>query len=53
MDSPSKTSRGRSRTRTALQRIGWLILIWTCSVAALGVVALVMRMLMKLAGMSG
>ena len=49
MDRPSKTS----ETRSALQRIGWLILIWACSVAALGAVALVMRMLMKLAGMTG
>jgi len=35
-----------------LRRIGWLILIWACSVAALGVVALGMRLLMSWAGMT-
>lgn len=35
-----------------LYRVGWLVLIWLCSVLALGVVALAMRMLMKLAGMT-
>ena len=34
------------------KRIGWLILIWFCSVAALGVVALGMRMAMSLVGMT-
>lgn len=33
------------------RRIGWLVLIWFCSVAALGIVALAMRMVMSLAGM--
>lgn len=35
-----------------LKRIGWLVLIWTLSVLALGVVALVFRALMKLAGLT-
>lgn len=34
------------------KRIGWLILIWICSVAALGVVALGMRLAMSLVGMT-
>ena len=38
--------------RETLRRIGWLILIWACSVAALGVVALGMRLLMGWAGMT-
>jgi hypothetical protein len=37
---------------SALQRVGWLILIWVCSVATLGLAALAIRMLMKLAGMT-
>jgi len=40
------------RNHTVLYRVGWLVLIWLCSVLALGVVALAMRMLMKLAGMT-
>jgi hypothetical protein len=35
-----------------LRRIGWLILIWTLSVLALGVVALLIRLLMTAAGMT-
>jgi hypothetical protein len=35
----------------SLRRLGWLVLIWAGSVAALGVVALVIRLLMTLAGM--
>ncbi|BCH21045.1 hypothetical protein MesoLjLc_08180 [Mesorhizobium sp. L-8-10] len=34
------------------KRIGWLILIWTASVLALGAVALVFRLLMNLAGLT-
>ena len=33
------------------RRTGWLLLIWTCSVAGLGVAALVHRLLMQMAGM--
>jgi Protein of unknown function (DUF2474) len=35
----------------ALRRLGWFTLIWAASVTALGVVALIIRMLMTLAGM--
>lgn len=34
-----------------LKRVGWLALIWVASVAALGVAALLLRLLMGLAGM--
>ncbi|MGI6852398.1 DUF2474 domain-containing protein [Mesorhizobium sp. 1B3] len=34
------------------KRIGWLILIWTASVLALGAVALAFRFLMNLAGLT-
>jgi hypothetical protein len=34
-----------------LRRFGWFVLIWAASVAALGVVALAIRILMGLAGM--
>jgi hypothetical protein len=34
------------------KRIGWLVLIWTASVLALGAVALVFRLLMNLAGLT-
>lgn len=34
------------------KRLGWLVLIWTCSVTALGLVAYGMRLLMKLAGLT-
>ncbi|MGO4766234.1 DUF2474 domain-containing protein [Cupriavidus sp. 2KB_3] len=37
---------------TTFRRIGWMVLIWACSVAALGVVALTLRLLMTLAGMT-
>lgn len=36
----------------ALRRVGWFVLIWACSVAALGLVAWGMRLLMGLAGMT-
>lgn len=45
-------SRPVPKPRRFLSRLGWLVLIWCCSVAALGVVALIMRVLMKFAGMS-
>jgi hypothetical protein len=35
-----------------LKRVGWLVLIWTLSVLALGVFALVFRIFMKLAGLT-
>lgn len=34
------------------RRLGWLVLIWACSVAVLGVAALAMRILMRMAGLS-
>ncbi|MBS0253190.1 MAG: DUF2474 domain-containing protein [Proteobacteria bacterium] len=34
-------------------RVGWLILIWTSSVLALGVAAGLMRLLMTQAGLTG
>jgi hypothetical protein len=34
------------------KRIGWLVLIWAASVAALGIVALLIRAGMHAAGMS-
>ncbi len=43
---------GPSRRSGLLRRLGWLVLIWACSVAALGAVALFIRLLMGLAGMS-
>jgi hypothetical protein len=35
------------------RRVFWLIAIWSASVLALGIVALAMRALMRLAGLSG
>lgn len=35
-----------------LRRVGWLVLIWVASVAALAAVALVFRAVMSLAGMT-
>ena len=34
------------------KRIGWFVLIWLCSVAALGGVAYGLRLLMKAAGLT-
>jgi Protein of unknown function (DUF2474) len=33
------------------QRLGWLVLIWACSVATLGVVAWLLRLFMSAAGL--
>jgi hypothetical protein len=38
--------------RSWLRRIGWLALIWTASVALLGLLALLMRLLMGLVGLT-
>jgi hypothetical protein len=35
-----------------LRRVGWLVLIWAASVAALGVVAGLFRIIMSLAGLT-
>ncbi|MFU0507774.1 DUF2474 domain-containing protein [Pseudaminobacter sp. NGMCC 1.201702] len=34
------------------RRIGWLVLIWTVSVVALGAVALLFRILMNMVGLT-
>lgn len=39
------------KSTSLLTRIGWLILIWSCSVGALFVVATLLRMFMSAAGM--
>jgi hypothetical protein len=46
------TGRSLSDSRKWLSRIGWLMLIWATSVATLGVVALVLRAIMSVAGMT-
>jgi hypothetical protein len=33
------------------RKLGWMVLLWSASVAALGVVALLIRVLMHAAGM--
>jgi hypothetical protein len=38
--------------RSWLQRIGWLVLIWSASVLGLGIVAALFRILMNLAGLT-
>ncbi len=38
--------------RLWLRRIGWLALIWAASVAALGLVAALIRLLMNFAGLT-
>lgn len=35
-----------------LRRVGWMVLIWTASVLALAVVAMLLRVLMNLAGLT-
>jgi len=34
------------------KKLGWLVLIWSASVAALGIVALLLKLLMRAAGMT-
>jgi hypothetical protein len=41
-----------SRGRLWARRIGWLLLIWTLSVAALALVALLLRVAMRASGMT-
>ncbi|WP_073629337.1 DUF2474 domain-containing protein [Pseudoxanthobacter soli] len=49
----ARNGRGTPRPGTLwVRRVGWLVLIWVASVAALGVVALVFRAVMSLAGMT-
>jgi hypothetical protein len=40
-----------ARNKPLWQRIGWLLVIWTGSVLALGVFAMLLRMFMTAAGM--
>jgi hypothetical protein len=35
-----------------LRRVGWLVALWAVSVGALGVVALILRLLMSAAGLT-
>ena len=35
------------------KRVGWLLLLWFMSVAALGIVALLLRQLVRWAGLAG
>jgi hypothetical protein len=44
--------RSRSDSRKWLSRVGWLMLIWATSVAALGAVALILRAIMSVAGLT-
>jgi hypothetical protein len=37
--------------RLWLKRVGWLIALWAASVAALGVAAMLMRLLMRAVGL--
>ena len=39
-------------TPSVWKRLGWLVAIWTCSVLALGIVALLIRLVMNAAGMT-
>lgn len=41
----------RAGGQTWLRRIGWLLLLWTAGVAALAAVALLLRELMRAAGL--
>lgn len=43
---------GLDEKKPLWQRLGWLLLIWTLSVAALGVAAWVMRLFMGAAGLT-
>jgi hypothetical protein len=38
--------------KESLKRLGWLVLIWSASVAAMAVAAYAMRLLMRAAGLS-
>lgn len=43
---------GAEPERSWWKRIGWLLLIWSASVAALGLVALMLRLVMRGVGMT-
>ena len=42
----------KSGIKLWLKRLGWLVLIWTVSVLALAIVAYLMRLFMRLIGLS-
>ncbi len=42
----------RPHKRVMMVRVGWLALLWAASVAALGIVALVFRLIMLAAGLT-
>jgi Protein of unknown function (DUF2474) len=44
---------GSAKAKFWLRRLGWLVLLWSASVAALGVAAFALRLLMSMAGMTG
>jgi hypothetical protein len=46
-------SPAESGPRLWVRRLGWLILIWTLSVIALAVVAVLLRAVMNFSGLSG
>lgn len=43
---------GLEEKKPLWQRLGWLVLIWAASVAALGVAAYAMRLFMSAAGLT-
>ncbi|MBK4990841.1 MULTISPECIES: DUF2474 domain-containing protein [Pseudomonas] len=46
------SNQGAEQKKPLWQRLGWLLLIWAMSVAALGVAAWVMRLFMSAAGLT-
>ena len=52
MPDASKKTETATPAKSWRKRIGWMVLIWVASVAALGAVALGLRLLMRLAGMT-
>ncbi|PPA01301.1 DUF2474 domain-containing protein [Pseudomonas sp. MWU12-2312b] len=48
----SNESGKKSKSPSWYRRVMWLIAIWFGSVVALGVVAILLRLMMKLAGMT-
>lgn len=48
----SLTGPASTERKPWLRRVGWLVLIWGASVTALGLLALIFRMIMSLAGLT-
>lgn len=42
----------RPQARPLWQRLGWLVLIWTASVAALAIIAFALKLVMRAAGLT-